>query len=95
MKTNLWSQINNFLFIWNGNWEQINNFGWGGGGGGGGAGVEAEEKCLLFSQEWKKRIEKERKKRMKKKPNKTKTHKNETAITELSKKWELSKKCHL
>ena len=36
MKTNLWCQINDFLFIWKGNWEQINDFGGGGGGGGGG-----------------------------------------------------------
>ena len=32
MKTNSWCQINDFLFIWKGNWEQINDFGWGGGG---------------------------------------------------------------
>ena len=26
MKTNLWSQINDFSFIWKVDWEQINNF---------------------------------------------------------------------
>ena len=38
METNLWCQINDFLFIWKGNWEQINDFWWWWGGGGG-------EKC--------------------------------------------------
>ena len=41
MKTNLWCQINDFLFIWKGNWEQINDLGWGGGVGEGG-----EKRCL-------------------------------------------------
>ena len=36
MKTNLWCQINDFLFIWKGNREQINNFGAGGKRGWGG-----------------------------------------------------------
>ena len=36
MKTDLWCQLNIFLFIWKGNWEKISNFGWGGGEGGGG-----------------------------------------------------------
>ena len=33
MKTNLWSQINDFLFFWKGNGGQIYDFGWGGEGG--------------------------------------------------------------
>ena len=44
MKTNLWCQINDFLFIWKGNREQINYFGWGGGGGGGGGEGGSREK---------------------------------------------------
>ena len=49
MKTNLWCQINDFLFIWKGNWEQINNFGWGGGGGGGG---EKYKNLFIRSNLW-------------------------------------------
>ena len=33
------------MFIWKGNWEQINDFGWGGGGEGGGGGGGGDEKC--------------------------------------------------
>ena len=50
MKTNLWCQINDFLFIWKGNWEQINNFGWGGGGGGGGG--EKYKNLFMRSNLW-------------------------------------------
>ena len=50
MKTNLWCQINDFLFIWKGNWEQINDFGWGGGGGGGGG--EKYKNLFMRSNLW-------------------------------------------
>ena len=50
MKTNLWYQINDFLFIWKGNWEQINDFGWGGGGGGGGG--EKYKNLFMRSNLW-------------------------------------------
>ena len=51
MKTNLWCQINDFLFIWKGNWEQINDFGWGGGGGGRGGGAKYEN-LFMRSNLW-------------------------------------------
>ena len=43
------------LFIWKGNCEQINNFGWGGGwggGGGGGRGGERYKNLFMRSNLW-------------------------------------------
>ena len=40
-----------FLFIWERNWGQINDFGWGGGGGGGGRG-EKYENLFMRSNLW-------------------------------------------